>query len=168
MKIESIQDFKASGVPIMKLLIKEIRESGVLDRTLIIPRDDIPLDGPDHPFLMEPIKTEIHTEIQKDEVLLRAHIQTKIQVTCARCLDAFIFELQTVIDAVASIRQEFINIQEEVRQAVLLALPLKPLCGNQCHGLCPQCGQNLNFHQCQCQIHVLKNPFATLKDFRLN
>ena len=43
-----------------------------------------------------------------------------------------------------------LNLDELLRQSILLALPLKPLCTEDCRGLCPQCGQRLQDGQCSC------------------
>jgi len=43
-----------------------------------------------------------------------------------------------------------INVAGLVRENVLLALPVKPLCHEGCRGLCPQCGKNLNEGPCPC------------------
>ena len=44
----------------------------------------------------------------------------------------------------------FFEIGDLVREAVILALPLKPLCSGDCKGLCPVCGADLNRSQCDC------------------
>lgn len=46
--------------------------------------------------------------------------------------------------------QETIVLDDEVRQTILLAIPLKMLCQDACQGLCPRCGVDLNNEQCQC------------------
>lgn len=53
--------------------------------------------------------------------------------------DTFIISFEHVLD-----------LTEAVRQAILLARPMKPLCREQCAGLCPQCGYNWNLGQCGC------------------
>ena len=56
--------------------------------------------------------------------------------------------------------------------ALIVDLPLQPLCDEDCQGLCPQCGKNLNDGPCGCEppqddveFEEAKNPFAALKDF---
>jgi uncharacterized protein len=45
----------------------------------------------------------------------------------------------------------FIDITEFVRDALILSVPLKPLCSERCKGLCPLCGHNLNEGGCECE-----------------
>ena len=44
-----------------------------------------------------------------------------------------------------------LDLREAIRQNLLLALPMQPLCKETCAGLCPQCGKNLNEGSCNCQ-----------------
>ena len=44
-----------------------------------------------------------------------------------------------------------LDLTDDVREDILLSLPLKFLCQEDCRGLCPHCGQNLNEGTCSCQ-----------------
>jgi uncharacterized protein len=57
-----------------------------------------------------------------------------------------------------------IDLTDEVRQAIILNLPMQPLCRPECQGLCPGCGENLNLKTCQCPKEKDSNPFNQLKD----
>ena len=46
--------------------------------------------------------------------------------------------------------QIFVDVTGFVRDALLLSVPYKPLCGNDCKGLCPDCGADLNEGPCGC------------------
>jgi len=56
-----------------------------------------------------------------------------------------------------------LDLSPEIRQAVLLALPLKPLCRETCKGLCPTCGANLNDGPCACAPHADAPAATTLE-----
>lgn len=58
---------------------------------------------------------------------------------------------------------DLINIDLEVLSAVRLALPMKCLCSKDCLGLCPKCGMNLNFGQCNCQNDDIDVRMSVLK-----
>lgn len=69
--------------------------------------------------------------------------------------------------------KNIIDISELIRERFLLALPMSVLCRDDCKGLCPQCGSNLNKGKCECIIETREeacesNPFAKLKDFNMN
>ncbi len=61
-----------------------------------------------------------------------------------------------------------IDLDPIVREQVLLALPVSVLCKEDCKGLCPVCGQDLNEKQCGHEQHSAFSPFAKLKDLKLN
>jgi len=50
-----------------------------------------------------------------------------------------------------------------LREQIILATPMQPRCREDCQGLCPVCGQNLNERQCGCPSEARESPFAALK-----
>ncbi len=67
---------------------------------------------------------------------------------------------------------EQIDLQPVIDDRVILAMPSQVLCREDCKGLCPKCGQNLNEGQCKCNIdggeEVKNNPFSVLKNMNTN
>jgi uncharacterized protein len=127
-----------------------------------------------------------HQVIQ--DLRLRGRLSAKLELQCARCLDPVPqdvnreFELLyrplgvdagkdelSVTDAEAEIgyyQGEGILLEDVLREQVLLALPLKITCREDCKGLCPQCGKNLNQEQCSCSTSVEDPRWAALKEVR--
>lgn len=109
----------------------------------------------------------------RDGVLVTGRLATMLEVNCIRCLDAFDLPVGTEIEeefkSTVDIRtgahvpivteeaetlideHHIIDLTEVLRQDLLLALPLTPMCREDCHGLCPICGQNRNEGSCECQ-----------------
>jgi len=105
-------------------------------------------------------------------ILAKATLHTEVEVTCSRCLSLFDCPLTLnieeeyfpSIDVVSgtslSLPEEpgcftiderhVLDLTEAIRQYALLAIPMKPLCGEDCAGLCPTCGYNLNQGPCGC------------------
>lgn len=106
-------------------------------------------------------------------ILVVGELQTEVEVNCTRCLEPFdttvTVELEEEFRAAldlrtgASLPQEedsdeatriddkhLIDLNEVLRQALLLAIPSSPVCREDCAGLCPQCGANLNDGPCDC------------------
>ena len=105
-------------------------------------------------------------------ILVKGTLHTEIQTTCSRCLSLFTCPLTLnieeeyfpVIDVVSgtslSVPEEpgcftideshILDLTEAIRQYALLAKPMKPLCHEDCAGLCPSCGHNLNQGSCSC------------------
>ena len=127
-----------------------------------------------------------HEVIQ--DIRLRGKLAADLELQCARCLEPVQedinrdFELLyrplgadagrdelSVTDAEAEIgyyQGEGLLLEDVLREQVLLALPLKVTCREDCKGLCPQCGKNLNQEQCSCSIVVEDPRWAALKDVR--
>ena len=61
---------------------------------------------------------------------------------------------------------EGLLLEDVLREQVLLALPLKAICREDCKGLCPHCGRNLNQEQCNCAETPDDPRWSALKDIR--
>ncbi len=61
-----------------------------------------------------------------------------------------------------------IDLDPIVREQVLLALPMDLVCREDCKGLCPSCGQNLNLEKCACEPKGIDPRLAALKNIKLN
>ena len=105
-------------------------------------------------------------------ILVKGTLTTEVELTCSRCLSPFKCPLKvnleeeyyptTDVDTGAAIavpdepgsftiaEEHVLDLTEAVRQYALLALPMKPLCIEDCAGLCPFCGHNLNRGPCGC------------------
>jgi len=126
-------------------------------------------------------------EVIKD-MRLRGRLSVPLELQCARCLEQVRqdvtreFELLyrplgadagrdelSVTDAEAEIgyyQGDGILLEDVLREQVLLALPLKVTCREECKGLCPHCGKNLNQEQCSCSTQVEDPRWAALKEVR--
>src|SRR5262249_6927774 len=61
-----------------------------------------------------------------------------------------------------------IDLGELIREQLYLSMPMKPLCSEECLGLCPQCRTNLNRASCDCARAWEDPRFAPLKALRQN
>ena len=57
-------------------------------------------------------------------------------------------------------------LEDVLREQVLLALPLRAVCREDCKGLCPHCGKNLNLEQCNCAEPLEDPRWSVLKDLK--
>jgi uncharacterized protein len=105
-----------------------------------------------------------------DLVSVRGRVRATARLECVRCLESFNLPLDvglTVIadrggaarkleeDLEADSYMKFhdgrqLDLSEEAREALLLELPITPHCREDCRGLCPHCGANLNLGPCSC------------------
>ena len=113
-------------------------------------------------------------EIFKDKAHFRlvGSIATTLELPCGRCLEPFTLPVDASFDlryqphaantgegereieeddlSTAFYEDETIDLGQLMREQFYLALPMKPLCGEQCLGLCTMCGTNLNRETCTC------------------
>jgi uncharacterized protein len=61
---------------------------------------------------------------------------------------------------------EQLDLTPMLREQIILAAPMQPLCKEDCAGLCPRCGQNLNDRRCTCEPEPMNSPFRILRDPR--
>ena len=129
----------------------------------------------------------IELAIQKagEEFFCQGRVHATVVVECARCLKEFETELRNSADfvicsdTVATTRlhdgiddEDYVYLQggdlraditEPVRQALELALPLKPLCKPDCKGICPECGADRNEQSCDCKTEAIDPRWEGLK-----
>ena len=61
-----------------------------------------------------------------------------------------------------------LELNDVLREFILLALPMQKLCEENCKGICPVCGQNRNQNECRCQTDAGDDRWAALKEIRKN
>lgn len=65
------------------------------------------------------------------------------------------------------IAEDFLELADVIREQIQLRIPFQPLCREDCKGLCPNCGADLNVGRCACAKLTKKNAFSVLKDFKI-
>lgn len=63
--------------------------------------------------------------------------------------------------------QDFIDLKELLTEHLQLQIPFQPLCREDCKGMCPNCGSDLNVGRCACSKVAKTNPFSVLKDLKI-
>jgi uncharacterized protein len=123
-----------------------------------------------------------------NDIRVTGELAVNVELGCARCLEPIVrdvakkFDLlyrpqgtdagreeMSVTAAEAEIgyyRGEGLLLEDVLREQVLLALPLKAICRDDCRGLCPHCGRNLNQEQCTCAEPIEDPRWSALKDIR--
>jgi uncharacterized protein len=60
-----------------------------------------------------------------------------------------------------------LELEDILREQVLLALPMQRVCKETCKGICPVCGRNRNEAACDCRVENARDQWAALRDFQL-
>jgi len=136
-----------------------------------------------------PVELEFDIHKDKDRFRLVGRVRTELELECSRCVEPYRFPIDaefdqrylpssqaSTTDAEREVEEDDletsyytddqIDLSELMREQFYLALPMKPLCREDCKGLCAQCGTNLNTGTCDC-APVWEDPrLAALKAFK--
>ncbi|MCI0529918.1 MAG: DUF177 domain-containing protein [Nitrospira sp.] len=124
---------------------------------------------------------------QREMVFVTGRAQTQLLLECGRCLKKFPCPLNLGIQAeylsskslptqeeqelkpeemdVIFYSGDTIQFDDLIREQIILAIPMHPLCTPGCLGLCPRCGQDRNKGDCQCKASDLDPRFSILKNY---
>ncbi len=122
------------------------------------------------------------------DIRLVGEYSTRIQTRCARCLEAVEHKLASEFDLlfrpqgvdyradevsiseaeteIGYYRGEGLQLEDVLKEQLLLAVPVKTLCREDCKGLCPTCGCNWNTEPCACAPPIADVRWAALEDFK--
>ncbi len=141
--------------------------------------------GTENIQVIKNLKLKLNVQKSEDEYFCQGRLEARAELECARCLKPFEMRLATDIDFIAApegrnrAKEENViddedyvyydnelcaDLWEILRQAVILAVSLKPLCVENCRGFCSVCGGNRNERQCNCRNDNTKNQFAALRN----
>jgi uncharacterized protein len=136
----------------MKIHVNRVPEEGLKEHATYDPaaldmdREDI--------HAQEPLEVDAFATKADEELVVDVDIKAPLRMNCARCLEEFTSVLSA--DALFTYTVEptdVVDITDDVRQEIMLAYPMVPVCGPGCKGLCPVCGQNRNRVDCGHQAH---------------
>jgi uncharacterized protein len=132
-------------------------------------------DGEKIEFL-KPITLEGEIYLTGDIITLEGKVLTEVNLPCSRCLVSFCHNIDIEIhenfsnnpenndDDVILFDGDSIDIKDVIKNNILLSLPIKKLCSDDCQGLCQNCGSNLNTEGCNCAQEDVDPRLAKLKD----
>ena len=138
--------------------------------------------------VVEPISLAFDIFKDKQQFRLVGHVKTTLELECSRCLEPYTLPVDQTFDlryqphahntgegeveieeddlTTAFYENDEIDLGHLMHEQFVLSMPMKPLCGDACKGLCPVCGTNLNKSTCDCKP-VWDDPrLAALRELR--
>ena len=135
--------------------------------------------------IVAPVELGLDIHKDKEKFRLAGTARTELELGCSRCLEPFRMPVNSSFDLrylpaaemstederevqeedveTSYYRDDQIDLNELLREQFYLELPMKPLCSEDCRGLCPQCGTNLNTGTCACAPEWEDPRLAPLK-----
>jgi uncharacterized protein len=133
------------------------------------------------------VKIEARIDKSVRQIFLQAEIQAEGSFFCDRCIENFHQEMNMVYSMVyvqgarstVDLNKEeeiqilaadmnYIDLDDDVRQYILLSIPQKLLCKEDCQGFCPTCGVNKNIASCTCGAQEVDSRWDVLKKLSHN
>lgn len=103
----------------------------------------------------EPLNVKIDVFADDDEFVFTGKLKGGYQLACTRCLDQFRYSFETDLEFVIGKSEiddlAHVNLNNKLKENLILTIPSKALCSSDCEGICSQCGQNLNISTCDCE-----------------
>jgi len=149
--------------------------------------DEVGHDGEAY-RIVEPVLVDLQIHKDKERFRIAGTVNTRLELDCGRCLEPFTLPIDSAFDLrylpaeaesagpgnvdrevseddldAGVYRDDQIDLDELLREQFYLTLPMKPLCREDCAGLCPQCGTNRNTGSCACVSHWEDPRLAPLK-----
>ncbi len=119
-----------------------------------------------------PVAYDLTVKKTGDMVGIKGPIRCTLTLTCSKCLEGFMFPVDTFLDIelvpaalipsasevelkgddldVEYYEGDEIELEPYVFEEIMLSIPIKPVCREECNGLCEGCGANRNHEQCRC------------------
>lgn len=135
--------------------------------------------------VVAPVSLAFDLHKDKDKFHLVGRVTTTLELPCSRCLEPFTLPVDSSFDLryqplaegagggerelgdddmdAAYYENDEIDLGQLMQEQFLLALPMKPLCSDDCKGLCPTCGTNWNKATCDCTTRWDDPRLAALK-----
>lgn len=138
--------------------------------------------------IIDPLHGKIFVQRADEGVLIRGDLRGKIAIPCNRCAEDAIVDINTHFDEYEEIPPEGTHMKDEQHEGYIvyqmhapmldlgevgweqfmLAQPVQPLCKDECKGLCPHCGANLNNGECGCNSDQGDPRMAALRGVKIS
>lgn len=163
----------------MKIVIADIPDEGLeLDIEERVNVEDVALSGP--------VISQLSLNKVEREIIITGRLKAEMELQCSRCLKDFTQRLDINVNVVyhpaedvagekhalkddeldmGFYQGEELDLQELLKEQILLNKQMKPLCGEHCKGICPKCGKDLNTGQCNCSQREIDPRLEVLKNF---
>ena len=133
----------------MKIYVDKIPEGGI-ELTEQIQPEPLSIDTEGVSFI-KPVDVKANVLKNGAEMFADVLLEASVEYTCSKCLSKFEGVFKKKFNLILEVKPaEIVELDDEIRQEIILDYPIKIVCKEDCKGLCPNCGQNLNTGECDC------------------
>lgn len=182
----------------MRLELKDIKDSGLLKDLVCTPAEFpvlMEMEQRAEAHFNQPILFRLCLQKTGQLVEVNGRISTSVLLSCGHCLHQyeeklvgdFVFtftpyladdqvavdedveiELETDELGLVYYKDECLDLFQPLQDQLTMALPISPICKDDCKGLCSECGCNLNSNSCDCVKKPFNSKFMALAGIRVN
>jgi uncharacterized protein len=169
----------------MNIVVSQIGEDEGLDVHHLYPEGEPRLLGGEG-HLIGQCEVNLRATRAAEKVELIGGVIAEVEFECDRCLAPVAVPIEQSFEllyvpplqsgeerelgeqdlSIGFYRCDVINVDDLAREQIELALPMARLCSDQCRGLCPECGANLNEGQCSCATRQVDQRWAALEELK--
>lgn len=136
-----------------------------------IPPEGLPLRGEEDSAILElesiqgasilnrsPIRYDLNASMVGGDLLVMGKAYVEIETECVTCLQPLRTRIEDreICIHMEKVSEDLIDLTDEIREALLLAIPSRFKCSDHCKGICTGCGANLNTEKCSCSAKKKK------------
>lgn len=124
------------------------------------------------------VEVEVRLDAVNEGIVVKGEVRAPWQGECRRCLRAVagtavadvleVFEGEPVDAETSRLDGDRLDLEPLAREAVLLELPLAPLCQDDCAGLCPECGADRNAVDCGHVLEAVDDRWSALGELKFD
>jgi len=137
-------------------------------------------EGEESPALLElapegviqaagPVRYQFKAQLITGEIIVQGTLAVECACVCVRCMEPFERRVRVpeFFRAIPSSGEnQLIDLTDDIREDMLLALPVNPVCSDMCKGLCVRCGVNLNRTPCVCGVQTTGSTWTALDQWQ--
>ncbi|MEE2823041.1 MAG: DUF177 domain-containing protein [Acidobacteriota bacterium] len=140
-------------------------------------------------LLKQPVHAELQISLSGEKICVNGVLKAKLEFTCSRCVKSFfrsikknvqvVYQPDPVVEGegeefsliytdldVGFYHGQQLDVAALISEQVVLEVPMKPVCKEQCGGLCDQCGMDLNEGSCDCQRRSVDPRLVALEELK--
>lgn len=136
--------------------------------------------------LRAPVRASLSIARTEAEIFVRGEAEISLELLCSRCVKTFakdmVLDINAIYRPIAEFRKEDthevceaeldlafyegdeLDIDELLKEQIMLNIPMQPLCTESCKGICPRCGTDLNIVDCKCEHINTESRLEMLKN----
>ena len=159
----------------MKLYRTEL-DSGLNNTQKLIKSSALGLGG-----IEEALECSLNSDKTSTGYRIYGNVFCQIKLSCDRCLCRYKKKIKTALNILLTnnkdivreknadvimftMSDDFVDLSSILHDIIMVEKPFKSLCGDNCKGICPSCGLDLNLDQCKCEKNSSIDEFEKLRD----